>query len=142
MKNLMKLASLLSILFRIEGAFSEPALDYTQVNYEKLTSQKPDISGDNVKVWNIRQNSTIRINLVEMSGELALHKHPDADHSLMVLEGKLRVLIGLKTIEVGKGDFISIPANMPHKYWSITKTSTLISMDAPYYDPKKTITLE
>lgn len=115
---------------------------FTYVNHARLISKKPDIEGINVKVWNIRQDEMIRINLVEMSGELSLHKHPDADHSLMVLEGKVKVQIGEKTMEIGKGDFISIPADVPHKYWSLTETALLVSMDAPYYDPKKTVALE
>ncbi len=116
--------------------------NYTLVNYEKIINQKPDIEGRNVRVWNIKQNEIIRINLVEMSGELALHKHPDAEHSLMVLEGEVRVQVAEKTLEIKKGDFISIPANVPHKYWSLTKKSILVSMDAPYYDPQKTVVLE
>jgi quercetin dioxygenase-like cupin family protein len=118
------------------------AESYLFVEYSKIIASSPNISGKNVKVWSIRQNESIRINLVEMSGELALHKHPDADHSLMVLEGEVRVQIADKTIVVHKGDFISIPANVPHKYWSLTKTAMLVSMDAPYYDPAKTIPLE
>jgi len=114
----------------------------TYVNHIQLKSQNPDIEGKNVRVWNIRQDDSIRINLVEMSGELGLHKHPDADHSLMILEGKVRAQVGEKMIELEKGDFISIPANVPHKYWSITETALLVSMDAPYYDPRKTISLE
>lgn len=113
--------------------------DFTLIRYEKLISRNPDIEGQNVKVWTIRQDDTIRINLVEMSGELRLHTHPDADHSLMVLKGQVKVEADGKHFVVGAGDFISIPKNVPHKYWSITQTSMLVSMDAPYYDPAKTI---
>lgn len=116
--------------------------DFTLIEYQKLISRKPDITGKNVKVWNIKQNKIVRVNLVEMTGELSLHKHPDAEHSLMVLEGELRVQIGEKFLQITKGDFISIPAGVPHKYWSLTKTSMVVSMDAPYYDPAKTIPLE
>lgn len=116
--------------------------NYLLAEFKSVVSKPPAISGKNVRVWNVRQNDTIRINLVEMSGELALHKHPDADHSLVVLEGEVRVQIADKKIVVRKGDFISIPANVPHKYWSLTKTAMLMSMDAPYYDPAKTVSLE
>jgi quercetin dioxygenase-like cupin family protein len=117
-------------------------MNYTLIEYQKLILKAPTTSGKNVKVWTIRQDAIIRINLVEMSGELTLHKHPDADHSLMVLEGEVRVQIADKMIVVHKGDFISIPANVPHKYWSLTKTAMLVSMDAPYYDPTRTVVLE
>jgi quercetin dioxygenase-like cupin family protein len=116
--------------------------NYILAGYRTLISGHPSIVGKNVKVWNLRQNKNIRINVVEMTGELSLHKHPDAEHSLMVLEGKVRVQIDGEYLIIGQGDFISIPANVPHKYWSLTKTAMLVSMDAPYYDPAKTIVLE
>lgn len=115
---------------------------FTLVEYKQLISRKPDTDGKNVRVWNIRQDGTIRINLVEMSGELKMHKHPDADHSLMVLEGEVRVQIAEKQLVVAKGDFISVPADVPHKYWALTTTAILVSMDAPYYDPRNTVSLE
>jgi quercetin dioxygenase-like cupin family protein len=115
---------------------------YTYVDHRALVSAAPTSQGRNVKVWTIKQNATIRVNLVEMSGELPLHEHPDAEHSLLVLEGRVRVQIGDRKLEIGKGDFISVPAKVPHKYWSLTRTSKLVSMDAPYYDPKKTVALE
>lgn len=60
----------------------------------------------------------------------------------MVLQGQVRVLIGDKFVIINSGDYISIPADVPHKYWSLSEKSILVSMDAPYYDPKKTIQLE
>jgi len=77
-----------------------------------------------------------------MSGELPLHIHPDAAHSLMVLSGKIKVQIGQEFQLIEVGDFISIPAGIPHKYWPLNGKATLVSMDAPYYDPKNTITLK
>ncbi len=116
--------------------------DFLLVQYEKQLARKPDIEGKNVRVWTIRQDDVIRINLVEMTGELTLHLHPDADHSLMVLEGQVRVKVADEILVINKGDFISIPTDVPHKYWSLTEKSILVSMDAPYYDPAKTVVLE
>lgn len=111
------------------------------VNHQQLVARQPDAEGPSVKVWNIRQDQTIRINLVEMSGELKLHHHPDAEHSLMLIEGRVRALVGDKEVILAKGDFLSIPPSVPHKYWALER-SLLVSMDAPYYDPKKTVVLE
>lgn len=126
----------------MQHTVASKASNFSLVEYEKLISKKPDIDGVNVRIWKIRQSQTIRINLVEMMGELPLHRHPDADHSLMVLEGQVRVQIANRIVVIGKGDFISVPANVSHKYWSLTAKSILVSMDAPYYDPEKTILLE
>jgi quercetin dioxygenase-like cupin family protein len=111
----------------------EPSEKRTLIRYHNLTARPPDSEGQNVKVWTIRKTDLLRINLVEMSGELRLHSHPDAAHSLMLLEGRVKVLIGEETAYLEKGDFISIPAGVPHKYWSLTPKSMLVSMDAPYY---------
>lgn len=93
-------------------------------------------------MWTIKQDQVIRVNLVKMSAELPLHMHPDAAHSLMVFSGRVRVQAGDHFYLMKKGDYISIPATVPHKYWSLTKEATLVSMDAPYYDPQKTVPLE
>lgn len=115
---------------------------YTVIERKALLVRKPDIEGPNIKVWTIHRDETIRINFVEMSGELPLHKHPDAAHSLMVLSGRVQVQIGNEWKVIEEGDYISIPAGAPHKYRPLTEKSTLVSMDAPYYDPSKTIPLE
>ena len=39
------------------------------------------------------------------------------------------------------GDFVSIPRGMPHKYIVQGERAVIVSMDAPYYDPNKTIRL-
>lgn len=112
------------------------------VRYRGVVFREPDSTGKNSKVWTIRRDRTIRVNLVEMAGELRLHKHPDAEHSLMVLEGRVRAQVGDEFVDLEKGDYLSIPANLPHKYWSLTPKAMLVSMDAPYYDPKRTVALE
>lgn len=116
--------------------------EFTLHRYKEVIGKAPDMKDKNVRVWNLRKNETIRINMVEFSGELPLHKHPDGDHTLLVLEGKVRVQIADRKFEVEKGDFISIPKDVPHKYWTLSGKAMLVSMDAPYYDPKKTIRLE
>lgn len=123
------------------GTFAA-ADSFSLVEYQNLISREPDVKGAHIKVWTIKQDAIIRINLVEISGELALHKHPDADHSLMVLEGELQVQVENQLRQVKKGDYISIPANVAHKYKNITPKVILVSMDAPYYDPAKTVPLE
>lgn len=115
---------------------------FTLVKLKSMLLKKPDIEGQNVKVWTIKQDEMIRVNYVEMSGELRLHSHPDADHSLMLLKGRVQVQVDQEMIFLEPGDFISIPAHVPHKYWSMDGISTLVSMDAPYYDPSQTLNLE
>lgn len=106
-------------------------------NIEKLMRDKPREG-----LWTIKRTDTIRVNLVRMSGEMKMHKHPDAEHSFFVLEGKIDALIGAERIILKKGDFVSIPQGVPHKYWVKSKRALIISMDAPYYDPAKTVIMD
>ncbi|MGE0526916.1 MAG: cupin domain-containing protein [Bdellovibrionales bacterium] len=137
-----RILSAFILVFTWNCLASATQMPMTLVRYKEVLSRTPDIEGQNIRVWNIRQTDQIRVNLVEVSGELTLHKHPDADHSLMVLKGRLRVQVGGRQVEVEEGDFVSIPADVPHKYWPLDGRPILVSMDAPYYDPGKTINLE
>jgi quercetin dioxygenase-like cupin family protein len=110
--------------------------------YQDLLGRKPDHEARNARVWTVKQDGAIRINVVEIAGEVPMHEHPDASHTIMVLEGRLRAKVGDKTIELSLGDYLSIPARVPHKYWSLTPKVRIVSMDAPYYDSKKTVWLE
>jgi len=91
-------------------------------------------------VWRLHQSATSRTNLVEMRGEAGEHIHPDAEHSLYVISGELMVRAGGVETTLRAGDYISIPAGMKHGYTApADKPALLISMDAPPYDPQKTI---
>lgn len=110
--------------------------------YQNIRKQKPDIDGEKAKVWTLKKTDLLRINLVEIQGDLTLHYHPDAEHSLMVIEGTVKAFVGDSIILLEKNDFISIPKSVPHRYSTITSKALLVSMDAPYYDPKKTVRLD
>ena len=111
-------------------------------DYEEIMKKTPDIDRPHVRVWTIKQTDSIRVNLVEFYSGNRLHKHPDADHSLMVLRGKAGFQIGDDEVILSEGGFISVPKGVPHKTWPVGETVLLLSADAPYYDPAKTVYLE
>lgn len=93
--------------------------------------------------WTLIKTPDKRVNLVEMFSELKNHSHPDADHSLILLSGSARVVTPTEDRILKKGDYVSIPQNVPHKYYVEGQQSALfISFDAPAYDSAKTIYLE
>jgi len=102
----------------------------------EVMARKPDTDRPNVRVWTMRQNERSRANLVEMRGKLSYHVHPDAEHTLMVLEGRVCAWHGREAVVLETGDYISIPAGVPHKYETIGERALLLSFDAPAYDPK------
>ena len=73
-----------------------------------------------------------------------MHFHPDGEHRLYVLEGKVVVTAGTNVSTAGVGDFIVIPKGVRHSYDVPAKgdRALLLTFDAPPYDPKKTVTLE
>lgn len=95
-------------------------------------------------LWPVLSTPEARINYFEVTGRGALHYHPDADHRLYVLEGKVLVTCGKATTLCTVGDFIVIPKGVPHCYDVAEKggKALLLTFDAPPYDPKKTVNLE
>jgi mannose-6-phosphate isomerase-like protein (cupin superfamily) len=107
----------------------------TVMRTAELMQQQP-----NQGLWNLHQSATSRTNLVQMRGQSIKHIHPDAEHSLYVISGELTALVEAEAFELRAGDYISIPAGVLHGYKVPEgKTALLISMDAPPYDPAKTI---
>lgn len=93
--------------------------------------------------WTLVKTAEKRVNLVEMLSDLKNHSHPDADHSLILLRGSARVVTPTEDRILKPGDYVSIPQNVPHKYYVEGQQSALfISFDAPAYDSSKTIYLE
>jgi len=136
MKKLTLLFGLLCIFGGVLTANAQDGGLYRR-NIWRMIEEKPREG-----LWTIKRTDTIRINLVRLSGEMKMHKHPDAEHSIFVLEGKIDALIGTERVTLKKGDFVSIPKGVPHKYTIRGKRAIIISMDAPYYDPAKTIILK
>ena len=112
----------------------------TIVRTRELMAREPNPSTTGGHLWRLHQSATSRTNLVEMRGEAGEHLHPDAEHSLYVISGELTVRAGDLETTLREGDYISIPAGMKHGYTVAPgKTALLISMDAPPYDPQKTV---
>ena len=95
-------------------------------------------------LWPLYSSPEARLNYFEVTGRTGLHYHPDADHRLYVLEGKMVVTAGTNTVTAVPGDFIVIPRGVRHSYDVAAKgeRALLLTFDAPPYDPRKTVNLE
>src|SRR5256885_134408 len=123
-----------------DGSGPAPATGPTIVRTRELMAREPNSSSTAGHVWRLHQSATSRTNLVEMRGEAGEHIHPDAEHSLYVISGEVMVRAGDVATTLRAGDYVSIPAGMKHGYSvPAAKPALLISMDAPPYDPQKTI---
>jgi quercetin dioxygenase-like cupin family protein len=97
-----------------------------------------------MRLWPVLATPEARMNYVEVTGRSSLHFHPDADHKLYVLEGKVVVTAGTNTMTAAAGDLIIIPKGVRHGYDVPARgeRALLLTFDAPPYDPKKTVPLE
>jgi quercetin dioxygenase-like cupin family protein len=97
-----------------------------------------------MRLWPLHATAESRMNYVEVTGRSSLHFHPDADHKLYVLEGKVTVTTGTNTTIATVGDLIIIPKGVRHCYDVPAKgeRALLLTFDAPPYDPRKTVQLE
>jgi quercetin dioxygenase-like cupin family protein len=95
-------------------------------------------------LWPLLATPEARVNYFEVTNRGSLHYHPDADHRLYVLEGTVLVTCGKAITTCTVGDFIIIPKGVPHCYDVAEKggRALLLTLDAPPYDPRKTVNLE
>jgi mannose-6-phosphate isomerase-like protein (cupin superfamily) len=95
-------------------------------------------------LWQLYSSPDARMNYFEVTSRTSLHFHPDADHRLYVLEGKVVITAGTNVSTAVVGDLIVIPKGVRHCYDVPAKgdRALLLTFDAPPYDPRKTVNLE
>jgi quercetin dioxygenase-like cupin family protein len=95
-------------------------------------------------LWPLYSTAEVRMNYFEVTGRGPMHFHPDTEHRLYVLEGKVSVTVGTNTTVAMAGDFIVIPRGVRHCYDVPAKgdRALLLTFDAPPYDPRKTVNVE
>jgi quercetin dioxygenase-like cupin family protein len=97
-----------------------------------------------MRLWPLYSSPESRMNYVQVAGRSPMHLHPDADHKLYVLEGRVTVVAGTNTSIASAGDLIIIPQGVRHCYDVPAKgeRALLLTFDAPPYDPRQTVQLE
>lgn len=92
-------------------------------------------------LWPLYSSPEARLNYFSVAGPSKPHFHPDSEHRLYVLEGRVVVHCGARTTTNGIGDFIVIPRSVRHSYGvpAPGDHALLLTFDAPPYDPKKTV---
>jgi quercetin dioxygenase-like cupin family protein len=88
--------------------------------------------GGGVWTWKVSgadSGGTLSVVEVEMDGgkQTPLHTHPIAE-SLWVLEGQLRYRIDNDDVELGAGDFVMVPAGVPHAFLVLSASSRVLGI--------------
>jgi quercetin dioxygenase-like cupin family protein len=136
-------------LFMINGLAAEPAGE--ERPGQAAIIHKSDVlkggttnASSPMRLWPLLSTPDARMNYVEVAGRSGMHFHPDQDHRLYVLEGKVIVIAGRSTNTAIVGDLIIIPKGVRHAYDVANKgdRALLLTFDAPPYDPKKTVPVD
>lgn len=95
------------------------------------------------RYWAVEKKKDVMCLLVEVSGTIPMHFHPDGVHRMYILEGKLRCTIGKETMVMGPGDYMLIPRAVRHKLERVGEGKTyFVTVDSPPINPKNNIWLE
>src|SRR3712207_6761475 len=68
--------------------------------------------------------SVVEVNL-DGGKRTPLHTHPIAE-SLWVLDGRLRYRIDTDDVELGAGDFVMVPRNVPHAFAVLSEHARIL----------------
>ncbi len=88
-------------------------------------------------------SKTGSVEIFRIEQGVRLHKHPKENHILYILSGRGKGQIGDKTAEVGPGQVVVIPANVPHKLERIGEEPLdFILFSTPGFRPDDIVWLE
>jgi mannose-6-phosphate isomerase-like protein (cupin superfamily) len=89
-------------------------LNYMIVNREELP-----FDGNTYEFEGSHQDTEVSFIWVDMppGGMVRLHKHPYKE-IFIIQEGTPTFIVGSETIQAQAGQIISVPAEMPHKFWN------------------------
>lgn len=122
----------------------------TVLSREDITAREPSWIDPTDIGWSLIKTKLVRVNfsIWNARADLRNHYHPDADHSLVLLSGRARVVTPDEEAVLEEGDYVSLPKNVPHKYTVMDvegredQRAVFISFDAPPYDSKNTVYLD
>jgi quercetin dioxygenase-like cupin family protein len=128
---------------RVELASGERPGQATIIHGAEILAQRSTNNSAPMRLWPLRATAESRMNYVEVSGRSGMHFHPDADHKLYVLEGRVLVVAGTNETVAKPGDLIIIPRGVRHCYDVPVKgeKALLLTFDAPPFDPRKTVSV-
>jgi mannose-6-phosphate isomerase-like protein (cupin superfamily) len=80
------------------------------VSARVLAASLPDLWSPRV----IGEVDDAYVKVAKVHGELAWHAHDDEDEAFYVLEGRLRIEMEDRTVELGEGDLFVVPKGVRH----------------------------
>ena len=149
-KILMVGCAVLLTLPTVPGRADDPPRHPQEVEAEGLMVKRSEITRTApvadlgvARYWAVERGEDVSSLLVEVSGTIPMHLHPDGVHRMYVLEGQLRCTIGKETMVMEPGDYMMIPRSVRHRLERAGEGKTyFVTVDTPPIDPKNNIWLE
>jgi len=86
-------------------------MDISVINLEEKSRKIKELHAYKL----VAQMNDYHFKLVRAKREFIWHKHPETDEVFMVIEGRLRIDLRDKTLDLGKGEMVVIPRGVEHK---------------------------
>lgn len=123
-----------------EKEVEEPGL---MVSRSEAMKKEPVADLGVARYWAVEKGKDVWSLLVEVSGTIPLHFHPDGVHRMYVLEGKLRCTVGKEAMVMGPGDYMLIPKGVRHKFEKAGDGKAyFVTVDTPPINPANNVWLE
>ena len=150
MRPSMFVAGVVALLPLVSVRADQPPKHPREVEAEGLMVRKSEITVTApvadlgvARYWAVEKGKDVWSLLVEVSGTVPLHFHPDGVHRMYILEGKLRCTVGKETMEMGPGDYMLIPRGVRHKFEKVGEGKAyFVTVDTPPINPANNVWLE
>jgi mannose-6-phosphate isomerase-like protein (cupin superfamily) len=124
-------SNLIKIFFVLLGLF--PSIFFAQTN--TIKDVNPDSTNfENIHVKKLSSDSLSTTFAIWIKLKVKLHKHVDHTEHVYIVEGKGEMTVGSDTIDIKKGDLITIPKDTWHGVKVTSKrTLKVISIQSPQF---------
>jgi mannose-6-phosphate isomerase-like protein (cupin superfamily) len=140
------LLPVLALLAQVSGPPKHPQeveAEGLMVKRSEITRTDPVADLGVARYWAVEKSPEVWSLLVEVSGTIPLHFHPDGVHRMYILEGGLRCTVGKEAMEMGPSDYMLIPRGVRHKFEKLGDGKAyFVTVDTPPIDPKNNVWLE
>lgn len=79
--------------------------------------------------WNPRVVGELNgqhVKLVRIEGEFIWHHHENEDELFFVIDGRLRMELRDRTVEIGPGEFLIVPRGVEHRPVAVEETTMMM----------------
>jgi len=74
----------------------------------------------------IAELNDYQFKLVKLTGDFVWHAHADTDEAFLVLEGRLRIDLRDRSVELGPGELFVVPRGEEHKPYAEQEAHVLL----------------